>query len=168
MRRASSCIGALLVTACAGNVETRALTPEQLGPGAKHKGVVFYLPEMVKLTYAFTTRVDEKGNIIGSMTDEKNKCISITQKEEVSMLPDVGRPMLLTNASGALSAGKFSVTLDKGLLTGVNAEPTQKTSDLLTAAAAVVGAFAAAPEAESPACNASPMLVSIKRTAIEK
>ena len=90
MRQASSCIGALLVTACAGNVETRALTPEQLASGAKHKGVVFSVPEMVKLTYAFTTRIDEKGNIIGSMTDEKRKCISITQKEEVSMLPDVG------------------------------------------------------------------------------
>ena len=77
-------------------------------------------------------------------------------------------PDVLTNASGSFSAGKFSVTLDKGLLTGVNAEPTSKASDLLTAAAAVVGTFAAASEAESPTCNAGPMLVSIRRTAIEK
>jgi hypothetical protein len=168
MVRVSPTWSCVFLTACAGNVQTSALTPEQLTPGSSHEGVVFFLPHLVKLTYAFTARVDDKGNVVGTAADKG--CTSVIQKEEVTMLPDLAHPMLIKNASGLFSAAKFNVTLDKGLLAAVNAEPTQKPSDLLTATAALVkevGVLGAAPTEDFPVCNASPVLVQAKRTTIQ-
>jgi hypothetical protein len=152
-----------LQVSCAGNVVTTALPPDALKEGRTIDGVVFYPPQYMKLTYAFTARTDEKGKLLG--TAEDKKCVPIVQKEEVSIMPDLSHPLALRNSSGAFSAAKFAVTLSNGMLASVNSEPTQKLSDILTASAALLkevpglGVATLVPPTSIEACNASPRLV---------
>ena len=123
---------------------------------------------LVKLTYVFTARVDDKGNVVGISANRT--CSESNQKEETSIMADFDRPMVIANASGIFSAAKFSVSITNGMLASVNAEPTQKLSDVLTATATLVkeaGALAA-PVGAPPSCNSSPILKSITRATILK
>jgi hypothetical protein len=154
-----------VVPGCSGNVQTIAMAPDALKEGTSLQGVVFYQPAYIKLTYAFTARLDKDGKVVGS-ADEKT-CVPLLQKEDVAVMPDLGHPMLIRNASGALSAAKFAVTLNNGMLASVNAEPTQKLSDVLTAAAGILKELPALlPLAGGDACNASPRLVRFERVTL--
>lgn len=146
------------IQACTGQVRVSRLQPNALNSTKGVKGVVFYQPMLVKLTHRFTTLVDDKGKVIGSAA--AGTCELAIQKEETSVLPDFSQPMVVRNASGWLSSAKFSVSLANGLLTAVNAEPTQKASELLTALGTAATAFGALGDSSSPkpACNASPVL----------
>jgi hypothetical protein len=154
---------ALLTSACAGNVKMSRVPAAALEEDREVEGVIVYQPVLVKLTYTFMTRIDKDGKVTGSASE--GTCAPVTQKEEVMTVADLDKPMRIRNASGAFSAAKFSVTLSNGLLTSVNAEPTQKLSDLLSATSSLVkeiGALAAPPD-QSGACNAGPVLSAISR-----
>lgn len=150
-------VALLSVQACAGQVRVSRLQPDALDRVDGVKGVVFYQPMLVKFTHRFTTLVDDKGKVIGSAP---GTCELTIQKEETSVLPDLSQPMVVRNASGWFSSAKFSVSLTNGLLTAVNAEPTQKASELLTALGTAATAFGTlgVPSGTKPACNASPVL----------
>lgn len=152
--------------ACAGQVGTTRLAPEALERNAEVRGVVYYQPMLVKLTYSFMTRVDKEGKVVGTAVDKS--CIQTIQKEELTVIADLTRPMLIRNASGAFSGAKFSVTLANGLLVSVNAEPTQRLSDVLTASSALVKEFGALGITPDPtgACNAGPLLSAAVRYTI--
>src|SRR6267378_767963 len=153
-----------LVVGCAGNVRTELLRPDALVPGRELSGVIVYQPQYVKLTYAFTTRLDDKGKVLGRATD--GTCQQLTQREDVVLMADLTKPALIRNSAGWFSAAKFSVTLNNGMLASVNSEPTQKLSDLLTSSAAVIKEAALALGLVAPsveACNANPTLVAFQR-----
>lgn len=156
----------LLLAACAGQVRTTSVAPTALEAGRSVKGVVVYQPTLVKLTYSFTTRVDKDGKVVG--TTAERTCAQTIQKEELTMIADLQRPVLIANASGFLSAAKFSVTVSNGLLASVNAEPTQKASDLLTATSSLVKEIGvlAVPGDPVGACNAGPVLAAIQRVTL--
>jgi hypothetical protein len=165
----AACLFATVVFAgCGGHVRTVVLPAPALAPGASFTGVVFYPPQFVKLTYAYTTLVNAQGGVAGSAGKD---CIQAIQKEEVKVLPDLGRPMLMQNASGFFSAARFSVTLDGGMLASVNAEPAQTPSDLVGAAATLVkeaAEFSRVVLTEpKPACNAGPRLVAFERITLQ-
>lgn len=166
-------IAAVLQLSCAGNVTTRVLTPASLNSGTPFEGVVFYPPQYIKLTFAYSALLNDKGEVLG--TAEKQTCMAVVQKEEVTLMPDLERPMLMSNSSGLFSAAKFNVTLDKGMLTSINAEPTQKLSDVLTALPGVIpGLSGAKSEAAvtkagpTAACNSSPVLMKLSRQSMNK
>ena len=134
-------------------------------------GVIFYPPQYVKLSYQFTARVEDDGKIVG--TSAEGTCKQVVQKEEVQVMADLTKPMLISNSSGDMSAAKFLVSLTNGLLASVNAEPTQKPSEVISAvtggATGLLGALI--PKAAvlrpggrpiepptTPACNAAPQL----------
>ena len=160
-----ACLSAvLLVAGCAGQVRTVVLPTGKLAPGATFTGVVFYPPQYVKQTFAFTTLLNAPGAA-------ENDCVPMIQREVISLQPDLGRPMLLQNGSHSLSAARFSVTLDNGMLASVNAEPIQKSSDLLSAASTLVkevgGILLAGTKETKPACNASPRLIAFERVELK-
>ncbi len=143
-------ISMALQLGCAGNVTTKELTPEALKEGVP--GVVYYAPRYVTLVYTFTTRVDANGTVARG-------CTPVIEKEELSLMPDLKRPMLISNSSGAFSAAKFAVTLENGMLTSINAEPTQKLSDILTTLPALLpGVPRDNALGSGNACNAGPRL----------
>ena len=147
----------VLQLGCAGNVRTTVLKADSLTtPGATFDGVVYYAPQLYKLTYEFTARVDDSGRLVGG-------CKSVTEKQEVALMPDLTRPMLLSNSSDAFSAAKFGVALDKGMLASINVEPTQKLSDVLTPLIALIPGAAAKSSSLADACNAAPKLSEVKK-----
>ena len=168
-RRVGTLLGIGLLIGCSGKVRTTSLDPKALAtPGWNKDGVVFYPPAYAKLTYEFTVQVDENGKFI---TD---KCHRLIEKTEMVLLPDLGRPMLIENASGNVSSAKFGVSLNNGMLTSINVEPTEKASDLITAVAPLLSALV--PGAASgtknrngtaDTCNASPKLVRIERDSLQ-
>jgi hypothetical protein len=164
-----ACLSAvLLVAGCAGQVKTVVLPTNGLAPGSTFSGVVFYPPQYVKQTFAFTTLLNSQG--VGAGT-ASNDCVPAIQREVIALQPDLGRPMLLQNGSHSLSAARFSVTLDNGMLASVNAEPTQRPSDLLSATSTLVkeigGILLVDPKAAKPACNASPRLIAFERVELK-
>jgi hypothetical protein len=155
------------MSACDGQVETEVLDAKGLSVGAALTGVIFYPPQFVKSTHSFTTRVDDTGKVIGTL--DEGTCRAVVQKQEITILPDLGRPMLVRNASGWASAAKFSVSLSNGLLTAVNAEPTQKPSDLISAAAGLakeLGIKALLAPGAPPACNSGPRITAFERATL--
>ncbi len=155
----------LMLAGCAGQVRTVVLPATALAAGTSFTGVVFYQPQFVKQTFAFTTINNAQGAVAG--TAAGGDCVQTIEKEIVGLLPDLGRPMLIQNASGGLSAARFSVTLTNGMLDAVNAEPAQKPSDLVSATSSlareIAGIARLALEEGRPACNASPRLVAFER-----
>lgn len=149
----------LAANACAGNVKTSYLKKDRLQSEQEIKGVITYRPMLAKLTHTLTTHVDKNGKV------PSGSCRPVIQKEELVTVADLDHPMRIRNASGIFSAAKFSVTMSNGLLTGVNAEPTQKFSDILTAASGVLEAVdgiraagVSAGDQDMLACNASPIM----------
>ncbi len=170
---------ALVIAAgCAGQVKTTMLPASAMNPGSTFNGIVFYPPQYVKQTFAFTFLTDEQGTLVGTSPED---CVPTVQKEEIAVLPDLGRPMLLQNASGWLSSAKFSASLKDGMLASVNAEPTQTMSDLITATSSLAEGVAGVVRAlktvappvkggapkPKPACNANPTLVAFERIALK-
>lgn len=147
-----------LAAGCSGNVETRTLAPTALAANSALNGVLYYLPMYARMTYTFHSHVDKDGNL------DAKQCAPVVQKEEVSLVADLSRPVLIRNASGTFSAAKFAVSLDKGLLTSVNVEPTQKASDLLAGVASLVKEVGVVAKQETTkldlasACNAGPLV----------
>jgi hypothetical protein len=155
--------------ACQGNVKTTALPPDALKVGGSVDGVVFFFPQLVKATYSFMALTDNTGKVVG--TAEMHDCRPVLQKEELSILPDFSRPMLLRNHSN-LSFAKFAVTLKDGMLTSVNSEPTQTAAGLLSSGATLLkastaGAAVLATGAPAAACNADPHITKVSKATIE-
>ncbi|MDP1889963.1 MAG: hypothetical protein Q8K55_03645 [Gemmatimonadaceae bacterium] len=169
------------LAACAGNVRMSRLQVDEFDKGKEVRGLIVYQPMLVELTYSYTARVDETGKVLG--TSAKQGCLETMLKQEVYLLADLEKPTLIRNASGLFSAAKFNVTLNDGMLTSVNAEPTQKLSDVLTATSSLVselGVLAKRADQRREevdlvrilgdtgfVCNAAPALTSSKRISVK-
>jgi hypothetical protein len=151
---------------CDGNVKTTVLNPDSVVKGSVFEGVLVYPPQYVKTTYLFTTLVNAAGEQIGMAP---GGCRETIHKEEITIMPDYGTPMLVSNDAGVASSAKFSATLNNGMLVSVNSEPTEKVSEVLTAskelmtAAAAVMIAPAPPGPTRPACNAGPKVSGFSR-----
>jgi hypothetical protein len=158
----------VLLPGCAGNVRTIALAPGALAAGSSHAGVVYYEAQYLKLTYAYTARIDEKSGVVG--TADARTCVPIVQKEEVALMPDLTRPMLIRNDAGFLSAARFAVSLKNGMLESVNVDPAERVSGVLSASGAVLKELPdllRTPAAGTAPCNASPRLVAFEKLALK-
>ena len=164
MRVIALAVAAILLGACAGHLETRPLDPRSGTVGDPPvDGVIYYEPQYMKITYAFSTLVDDKGAVRGS-ADEKT-CLPQVQKEEIQIMPNFQKARVVRQVGTFLNANKLGVTLANGMLTGVNAESTPQAAELLTATATLVEKVGAlfAPEAGAKAaCNASPRIVAFE------
>src|SRR5713226_1506595 len=170
--RASAACCMLLSAACAGHLETRPLDPKTGRPDSTEpalEGVVYYQPQYMRVTYAFTEFVDKNGRWVGSSEERVPKCTSVIQKEEIQILPNFARPYVIRQTSGFLSANKFGVTLANGVLTGVNTESAPKAPELITATAGLIkaiGEFAPfqglAPDTNLAACNVGPRITELR------
>lgn len=157
----------LLVSGCSSTFETRPYNP--LTDAGAIEGVRYYEPKLVVLTYSYTALTNKDGLLIG--TADSDACKPVIQKQELTVLPDFSQPRVIINKPSALSSGKLGVTLDKGLLAGVNSESAPVTGTAITAlgtvAVATVGLLKAAPEGGVPACNAAPVISKVASLAFE-
>jgi hypothetical protein len=160
MKTITSICVCLLLTGCINTFETRPFNPAT--DSGAIEGVRYYESKPFKLTYTFTALTNKDGVLIG--TSASHSCTPIVQKEEITALPDYSQARVIINKPSVFSSGKFGVTLDKGVLTGVNVENSPPTAALITAvgtvAAAAVVALAPTPPA-GPVCNSAPVITSI-------
>jgi hypothetical protein len=180
MRAAAAC-WTLFAAACAAHLETRALDPSTGRPDSTKgalEGVVYYQPQYMKVTHVFTELVDKDGKLVGSAEDKDKKCDPVIEKEEIQIMPNYEQPYVIRQTAGFLNGNKFGVTLENGVLTGVNTETATKAPDLITAIPSLVQAVgglghaqALPPEyrdttkAKRPAllaCNAGPRITDFR------
>ncbi len=162
-----SVVGALVAAAmlvgCAHRFETRTFdaTLWKVGDRAV-KGVIYYEPQLVKVTYSFTIRLDEKGMIVGSAKD--NTCVPVVHKQDIVVYPDYNRPRALIYKPSWFASGKFGVTLKDGLLGGINVESTPQLPQILEAAPKALEPFGIV---TPTLCNAAPEITSTERIRIQ-
>ncbi len=150
----------LLLSGCASHIETVNIDPETLkimGPGVK--GVLYYEPSLVKLTYVFTQRIEKEKGVVGSR--DEGTCQPIVQKEEIVTLPNFNRPRAILHKPALFAASDFSANFNNGMLASVNTKSTPQGPAFLEQInkAKEVGIFSFG---ESKACNASPVIDSHK------
>jgi hypothetical protein len=157
--------------ACRAQIETRPFNPTTFTTvDTPINGVIYYPPQYMKLTYAFSTRVDKDGNVVGSSdaTDAGKKCELVVQKEEVQVMPDYLHPLALINKPAWFGTSKFSATFANGMLVSVNSESAPQGVELLKAITEVAKVAGLGPAfqpggGDAQACNAGPRLVAFAK-----
>jgi len=165
MRNISTIVAISLLAGCSGTLYTVVNPNIPDNEEKKVKGVIVYGTINVIELYKTTVLIDkasgnQKGVAPNDCTPEK--------KIKFSTRADYGNPSIIVYEPGFLETNKFGVTLDKGVLSGVNTE--SNPSAALTGIAAILP-FVKAPKAESslldgngkPLCNASPKLIGVYR-----
>lgn len=143
------------VIGCASHIETVKVDPATMQvTGSGVKGVIYFEPRLVKLTYEFTQLVDKDKGLIGSVED--STCKKVIQKEEIVTLPDYQSPRAVLHKPSWFSSSEFGVTLNNGMLVSVTSKSTPQLPQLLEQVtnAKEAGVFLAA----STACNAGPVI----------
>lgn len=114
---------AMLMTGCVGSIYT------EMGPtvvkGTPFKGVLTYQPIPVRITYATYQLV--AGTPKAVVGTAPNACTPV-QTEKVERMPDYSTPYRVYYEPGFLESGKFSMTLEQGVLKTFNSEYTPGTS----------------------------------------
>lgn len=177
----------LLVTGCGGRVETRKLSDDAMNNTEKRiTGVIIYQPAVfaemsLKTTYAVN------GKPAGSSKDNPPACTPVPSERAVA-LPDLKNPYIVTYSPGLFDSNTFGVTLQSGMLVGVNSNSTAPPNSGASAstplgaipiptplgiplsAPAPTGGNATLPifnriadNANLPACNDGPMIVGYRR-----
>lgn len=163
MKKLYCCIMFLVVFGCANQFQTSRFDMDKWEPkGNAVNGVIYYEPQLVKITYTFTTLVDEKGNILGTAAD--GACERMIQKEEISVQPNYSEPRILINKPSLFASGKLGVTLNNGMLASVNSESTPLLPEIIGQIAKLKEvSMLAVPGKVGAACNAAPVITSIQR-----
>lgn len=144
----------ITISGCAHNFETRPFNVEM--DSGSISGIKYYEPKLFKVSYTFTTLIDKNGSVIGT-TDAG--CTAVIQKEELIVLPDYSNPRVIINKPSKFSSGKLGLTLDKGMLTAINAENSPVAGAVVGALATIgAAAVAALVPGPDPACNSSPII----------
>lgn len=158
-------IGAIAVTAlsgCASTFETHAIDPKSGEPNHITNGLVYYEPRPFIVTYEFRQRTDKDGNLLGSAA--QHTCEPLVQRTEIQFLPDYAHPRLITYSPSAFSTGKFSISLNNGVITALG---TENGASAPTTFGALVKPYDFGAKTSSlraptrPACNAGPTIASI-------
>jgi len=172
MNRTVSLVSLVLAAGCAHSFATKPVTEESwFESGKEMDGVVYFPPSYVRVTWEYRMRVDDKGQILGRHPAGagQNECTPLVQKEEVQLLPDLSRPLLIVNKPKALSSGSLAVTLEHGMLKSVNSETTTLAGELLQAASQTLAASIPAAIAAdvlpgyAGACNSGPVIARFER-----
>jgi hypothetical protein len=124
----------ILLTGCAGNLYTY-VDPEP-DSNKRIKGVVVYQPRTLTLKYETTHFQDESGKIIGS--SDEGKCVPIPSYE-IIYAPDYGKRYTIFYDAGPFETKKFSLELDKGVLTKLNYESTSTAKEALDVLQGILG-----------------------------
>ncbi len=131
------------------------------------RGILFFQPIPVLVTYATNQLIAGSPKVVvGSAPDA---CTPVTT-EKLEEIPDYTTPYRIYYEPGLLESGKFSVTLEQGVVKTVNSAyvpGTQELIDLTSAAAelaAAVGPLAVVPSpgAPLPPCNSGSTIVGIR------
>jgi len=112
-------VAAVTVAACAGNIETRKLSEQDM-TDTKHwvSGVIIYQPALFVEIQSKTTLV-EGGKLKGSSADNPPACVPV-QAEKTVALPDLKNPYQIRYSPGLFDSNTFGVTLQTGTLASVN------------------------------------------------
>ena len=100
------------------------------------EGIITYQPRTLVMEFKTTHLQDEKGKIIGSAAD--GKCEPIPSYE-VIYAPDYGKKYVIFYDAGLLETKKFSLELDKGVLTKLNNESTSVAKEALDVVQGIIG-----------------------------
>ncbi|MBV8534233.1 MAG: hypothetical protein JO128_01495 [Alphaproteobacteria bacterium] len=112
-------VAAITVAACAGDIETRKLSPEAMANTKDWvAGVIIYQPALFVEIQSKTTLVDG-GKLKGSSADNPPACVPV-QSEKTVALPDLKNPYQIRYSPGLFDSNTFGVTLQTGTLASVN------------------------------------------------
>lgn len=152
-------LSTLMLVGCASTFETHKFDTNTWTPSKESvEGIIYYEPHQVVITYKFTILVDKDKNVIG--TSEEDGCIEVIQKQELAIEPDFESARVLINKPSNFSSGKFSVTLNNGMLVSVNSETAPKATELIKEITGLTKEAGLLPLAAGmkPACNAGPVI----------
>ncbi len=150
-----------LLAGCAGKL----YTIENPKPDASGRinGVIVYQPKPMVFVIETTQAQDKNGNVIGS--SDEGTCKPVKSFEVVS-IPDYTKPYAVGYDAALFESFKFSLELDKGVITKVNNDSTSGAKDVLDVfkgilgtAKEVVTAVKAGELGKLPACNAGKKIV---------
>ena len=157
-------VGCCLITACSGTLYT-VINPdlEALGTeGRAVEGIIAYQVMDVVEVYQTTVFVDDDKNIIGRAPEDCQPKRSL----KFATRADYSRPYVIKYEAGFLETNTFGVTLEDGVLTGVNTSSDPSKSATSTAALLPFVATPNAPEfvlGGNPFCNEQNALVGVFR-----
>lgn len=155
----------LALLGCSGEVSMMRLNLANVKEDQKIKGVVVYLPRLVRATYAMTQYKDDGGRI-------SSECTQV-RFDKLDVVPDTTAPYAIVYRPELFSTHKFSVSVSNGLLTTINTESESAVAKTLEtlASAAQKAATVAAPGARvapgaRPDCNTTQQLIEVKQVTI--
>lgn len=159
----ASLLPLLLLAGCTTTITTRDYDAARDAGGID--GVRYYEPRLYRVRYDYSALIDKSGALLGDAA--AGTCRVVAQKEELATLPDFAHPRVLLQHTGAFSSGKIGVTLNNGVLTGLNVESSPQSAELLATlqkAAASVATATLMPERAggTPACNAGPVIGALR------
>lgn len=148
-----------LLAGCAGKL----YTIENPKPDASGRinGVIVYQPQYMIFVIETTQAQDKNGNVVGESESKEKPCKPVRSFEAVSV-PDYTKPYAVGYDAALFESYKFSLELDKGVITKVNNDSTSGAKDVLDAFKGILGTakeLAKAVKAEPPACNAGKRIV---------
>lgn len=150
-----------LLAGCAGKVYT-VINPEPDSNG-RIDGVIVYQPKPLIFVIETTQAQDKNGNVVGRSDDES--CIPV-ESFEVSSIPDYTKPYAIGYETALFESKKFSLELDKGVVTKINNESTSVAKDVLDVFQVILGTVKEIKEIKVlkyengvPACNAGKKIV---------
>jgi hypothetical protein len=127
-----------LLAGCAGQLYTiESPKPDASG---RINGVIVYQPKPMVFVIETTQALDKNGNVVGESgeSDGKKACQPVKSFEVVSV-PDYTKPYAVGYDAALFESYKFSLELDKGVITKVNNDSTSGAKDVLDAFKGILG-----------------------------
>ncbi len=166
MKHLALWVSLVLLAGCAGKVYT-VVDPKPDAHG-RIEGIVIYQPRTLISEFETTHLQDEKGKIIGSAAD--GKCDPVPSYE-IIYAPDYGKKYAISYQAAPFETKKFSLELDRGVLTKLNNDSTSVAKEALDVVQGIIGTgkeiakaipkVIPAPE-EKPPCNAGKSKVRLR------
>jgi hypothetical protein len=125
----------ILFAGCVGKVYT-VVDPKPDVHG-RIEGIVIYQPRTLVMEFETTHLQDAKGKIVGSAAD--GMCEPIPSYEFM-YAPDYGKKYAIFYDAALFETKKFSLELDKGVLTKVNNDSTSIAKEALDVVQEIIGA----------------------------
>ncbi|MBU2620715.1 MAG: hypothetical protein KKD92_00155 [Proteobacteria bacterium] len=145
-----------LLAGCAGKLYT--IENPKPDSNGRINGVIVYQPKPMVFVIETTQAQDKNGNVIGSSDD--GTCKPVKSFEVVSV-PDYTKPYAVGYDSALFESYKFSLELDKGVITKVNNDSISGAKDVLDAFKGILGTAKDIMKVKEflPACNAGKKIV---------
>jgi hypothetical protein len=125
-----------MLAGCAGKIYT--IIEPQLEPKMRIDGVIVYQPKPLVLVIETTHAQDKDGNIIGS--GDNGTCKPV-RSFEITSVPDYTKPYVVGYDPAPFESKKFSLELEKGVITKINNESTSAAKEVLDVFQGILGTF---------------------------